>query len=203
MNETTRFTRLLVAAVLAVSLAAGAIALTLAGEDQKPANETFRARVVNVGGNLPTGTGLMWMTVESWSTDQEREALLRGLQAGGTDGLVKAMRDMDKGYVRFNDNLRWKVNHAVSFDTPEGRKVRLVTERPILFVETRGSLRTEDYPVGVLEFTLPADGKPGAGVLIPAAKVTINEASKSIEIETAPGNTAPMQLTSVEIYKKK
>ena len=203
MIPVTRPPKPVLVLLLALLLGFGAIAWTLAGEDEKATQETFRARVVNVGGNLPTGTGLMWMTVESWSTDQEREALLRGLQAGGTDGLVKAMREMDKGYVRFQETLRWKVNHAVSFDTPEGRKVRLVTERPILFVETRGSLRTEDYPVGVVEFLLPADGKPGSGVLIPAARVTINAASKSIEIETAPGNTAPMQLTSVEIYKKK
>jgi len=202
MNGTHRLSRLLVAAALAVALAAGAIAWAVAAEEGKSPKETFRARVVNLGGNLPSGTGLMWMTVESWSTDQEREALLRGLQAGGTDGLVNAMHKMEKGYVRFQDSLRWKVNHAVSFDTPEGRKVRLVTERPITFVETANSLRSQDYPVGVLEFTLPADGKPGSGVLIPAAKVTINEATKSIEIETPPGNTSPMQLQSVELYKK-
>jgi len=188
--------------ILALLLGFGAIALSLAGEEKTP-KETFRARVVNVGGNLPSGTGLMWMTVETWSTDQEREALLRGLQARGTEGLVDAMHKMDKGYVRFQETLRWKVNHAVSVDTPQGRKIRLLTERPILFVETAGSLRTQDYTVGVIEFTLPPDGKPGEGILIPAAKVTINEATKSIEIETPPGNTAPMQLTSVELYKKK
>jgi hypothetical protein len=188
--------------VLALLLGIGAVARVQAGDEKTP-KETFRARVVNIGGNLPSGTGLMWMTVENWSTDQEREALLRGLQAGGTEGLTNAMRKMDKGYVRFQETLRWKVNHAVSVDTPQGRKIRLVTERPILFVETAGSLRSQDYTVGVIEFTLPPDGKPGEGVLIPAAKVSINEASKSIEIETPPGNTAPMQLTSVELYKKK
>jgi hypothetical protein len=188
--------------VLALLLGLGVVARVHAGDEKTP-KETFRARVVNIGGNLPSGTGLMWMTVENWSTDQEREALLRGLQAGGTEGLTNAMRKMDKGYVRFQETLRWKVNHAVSVDTPQGRKIRLVTERPILFVETAGSLRSQDYTVGVIEFTLPPDGKPGEGVLIPAAKVSINEASKSIEIETPPGNTAPMQLTSVELYKKK
>jgi len=76
----------------------------------------------SISRNVPSGTGLMWMTVESWSTDQEREALLRGLQAGGTDGLLRAMRKMDKGYVRFQESLRWKVNHAVSLDTPEGAR---------------------------------------------------------------------------------
>jgi hypothetical protein len=141
------------------------------------------------------------MTVESWSTDQEREALLRGLQTGGTDGLLKAAQH-GKGYVRSQNNLRWKVNHAVSFDTPEGRRVRIVTERPITFVETANNLRSEDFPVGVIEFTLTADGKPSTGVLMPAAKVTINDEKKPIEIETPPGNNAPMQLQNVEIYKK-
>ena len=63
----------------------------MAGEE-KPPKETFRARVVNVGGNLPSGTGLMWMTVESWSTDQEREALLRGLQAR-RNGIVRTLTE--------------------------------------------------------------------------------------------------------------
>lgn len=189
------------ALALLLVLLLGALALSFAGDKDVP-KETFRARVVNIGGNLPSGTGLLWMTVESWSTDQEREALLRGLQARGNEGLTDAMHKMDKGYVRFQDNLRWKVNHAVSIDTPDGRKIRLVTERPITFVETGASLRSQDYTVGVIEFTLPTSGKPGEGVLIPAAKVSINEAAKSIEIETPPGNTAPMQLTSVELYKK-
>ncbi|MCU0230650.1 MAG: hypothetical protein MUC67_04640 [Acidobacteria bacterium] len=202
MIRRTRSALPALATLLVLALLAGVATLVVAGEGKSP-KETFRARVVNVGGNLPSGTGLMWMTVESWSTDQEREALLRGLQAGGTEGLTKAMRKMDKGYVRFQETLRWKINHAVSLDTPEGRKVRLVTERPITFVETSASLRSQDYTVGVIEFTLPPDGKPGAGVLIPAAKVSINETAKSIEIETPPGNTAPMQLTSVELYKKK
>jgi hypothetical protein len=189
------------ALALLLILLLGALALSFAGDKDVP-KETFRARVVNVGGNLPSGTGLLWMTVESWSTDQEREALLRGLQARGTEGLTDAMHKMNKGYVRFQDNLRWKVNHAVSIDTPEGRKIRLLTERPIQFVETANSLRSQDYTVGVVEFTLPPDGKPGEGILIPAAKVSIKEGTKSIEIETPPGNTAPMQLTSVELYKK-
>lgn len=198
---TTRGTMKTALALLLVLLL-GVFALSFAGDKDVP-KETFRARVVNTGGNLPSGTGLMWITVESWSTDQEREALLRGLQAGGTEGLTKAMHKMDKGYVRFQETLRWKINHAVSLDTPEGRKIRILTERPITFVETSASLRSQDYTVGVVEFTLPSDGKPGEGVLIPAAKVSINEAAKSIEIETPPGNTAPMQLTSVELYKKK
>jgi hypothetical protein len=190
------------ALALLLVLLLGAFALSFAGDKDDP-KETFRARVVNVGGNLPSGTGLMWITVESWSTDQEREALLRGLQARGTEGLTDAMHKMDKGYVRFQETLRWKINHAVSIDTPGGRKIRILTERPITFVETGASLRSQDYTVGVIEFTLLPDGKPGEGVLIPAAKVSINEAAKSIEIETPPGNTTPMQLTSVELYKKK
>ncbi len=202
MTRRTRFALPALATLLSLALLAGAVSMAVAG-DEKPPKETFRARVVNVGGNLPSGTGLLWMTVENWSTEQEREALVRGLQAGGTEGLTKAMRKMDKGYVRFQESLRWKINHAVSIDTPDGRKIRLVTERPITFVETGASLRSQDYTVGVIEFTLPPNGKPGEGVLIPAAKVSINEAAKSIEIETPPGNTAPMQLTSVELYKKK
>jgi hypothetical protein len=203
MRPLARRVTLVLPVALVAALALGAVALSaLAAEGDAP-KETFRARVVNLGGNLPSGTGLMWMTVESWSTDQEREALLRGLQAGGTDGLLRAMRKMDKGYVRFQESLRWKVNHAVSLDTPEGRKIRLVTERPILFVETAKNLRTEDYPVGVIEFTLPADGKPGSGVLIPAARVTIDEAKKQIQVETPPGNISPMKLELVELYKKK
>ncbi len=185
---------------LIAALVLGVAALpTTAEKKDNPDQETFRALVVNLGGALPSGTNLLWLTIENWSTDAEREKLARALEQGGQKGLEKALRSMNKGYVRVGNSLRWTINHAISVDTPEGRKIRAVTERPITFAETKYSLQSQDYTVGIIEFTIPPDGK-GEGVLIPAAQVSIQ--GKQIVVTTPPQNISPMQLQNVELYKK-
>lgn len=184
------------AIVTGLVLAAAACATTTQKAGDDSGRETFRARIVHLGGVLPSGTNSLWLTIESWSTDEEIEKLRRGLEQGGQKGLTDALGTMEKGFVRVGNSLRWPISHAVSVDTPQGRKVRAVTERPITFVETSISARSADYTVGIIEFVIPP-GKRGEGILIPAAQVTIE--GKEIVVTTPPQNTAPMQLQNVEL----
>ncbi|MCU0230862.1 MAG: hypothetical protein MUC67_05725 [Acidobacteria bacterium] len=179
---------------LVIGVAACATTTQKTGDDS--GRETFRARIVNLGGVLPSGTNTLWLTIDSWSTDEEVETLRRGLEQGGQQGLTDALATMEKGFVRIGSSLRWPISHALSVDTPQGRKVRAVTRRPITFVETAVSARSADYSVGIVEFVIPP-GKMGEGVLIPAAQVTIE--GKEIVVTTPPRNIAPMQLQNVEL----
>lgn len=171
----------MIAAVLAVGLTSAVLA---GQETAKAEKEDFTANVVLTAAGPATGrTGRLIMTVERWTTDEERAQLFQALQDGGSDALLKAMRKMNVGYVRTTNTLRYRLNIATSVQTEKGRRIRLVTERPILWAEVSGmSPRSRDYEFGIIEFTLDENGK-GEGDVIPTAKVTINKDGQ-IEVET-------------------
>jgi hypothetical protein len=52
-----------------------------------------------------------------------------------------------------------------------------------------------DYPIGIVEFTFPADG-PGEGVLLGAVQVQFDKEGR-MELKSLPNNTGPQQLKSV------
>ena len=148
------------------------------------AEETFNAGIARTTGvtsgrsNMPSS---LIMTVKEWSTPEERANLLSALQEGGEEGLLDALREMDKGFLRYPASTGWPINHAWSEETAEGRIVRLITERPILFGEVYHNSRTLKYAFGVIELRLGPDGK-GEGVMVPTMKVSLTE-DGTIEME--------------------
>ncbi|MBP7149686.1 MAG: hypothetical protein KBD01_19340 [Acidobacteria bacterium] len=150
---------------------------------------------MSIDGPAGGETGRLFITVESWSTPEERRALAEALESGGSDRLKRVLEKMEKGWMKLASSLRWTVNHAATFDTPKGRVVRLLTVRPILFAETRRSAITKDYEFGAVELLLDPEGR-GEGVLIPAAKIAINREGQ-LEIGTPPHDIAPVKLNQV------
>ena len=179
---------------LSVFLLAGLVTIAQAGE-----KEEFTARVVAWATPGPTRTFTLTMVVEKWTTDEERQKLVQVLQEGGSDALLKEMRKMEVGYLHAPQTLRWRLNIASSFQTDEGRVIRLVTERPVSFGEATAPSRSRDYEFGVIQFTLDEEGK-GEGALIPTAKVYFDKEGK-LNIEAL--GTGPQKLTSVKSKKKK
>ena len=185
----------IVAVVALVVMGGPSLAKEKDKDAQPPKDERWSAWVVSTDG--PTGgqTGRLYVTVESWSTPEERAALFGALKTGGQKELKKVLDKMQKGWMKFATTLRWTVNHAATFDTPKGRVVRLLTIRPIFFVETETSAITMEYEFGAVELLLDEQGN-GEGVLIPAAKIKFNEEGK-LEIETPPRDITPVKLNKV------
>lgn len=186
--------KLITLLALSVFLLAGLATIAQAGE-----KEEFTGRVIGWATPGSTKTTTFTMVVDKWTTDEERQKLVQVLQEGGSDALLKEMRKMEVGYVRGPQTLRWRLNIASSFQTDEGRVVRLVTERPVSFGEATAATRTRDYEFGVIQFTLDEEGK-GEGALIPTAKIYFDKEGK-LNIEAL--GTGPQKLTSVKAKKKK
>jgi hypothetical protein len=196
-------------------MAAGMIILAGAGvlptAAQAPAEEStaalelpvrFEGNVATTGGPGPMATGRVTVTVEKWSTREERLAMLDALKKGGIDALLAEMQKHEVGYVQINDSLRWRLRIAATAQDAKGRHVRVVTDRPIAYEETRTNTRTLDYPVGVIEFTMPPDGKAGSGGLLAAAKVGFDDSGNFV-IESLPSNTGPQKVFNIEIVPMK
>lgn len=190
-------TRQLASVALAGLLLAGLIfSAQEQAKTEKPVKEEFSGRVLMwAAGPLTGKTGRLYMSVDKWTTDEERMQLYQTLKQGGPEAFQAAMRKTTVGYVRTSNSLRYPLNIASSVQTEKGRRIRLVTERPIGWVELQTSTRSRDYEFGVIEFTLDEKGKAvGEGIIIPTAKVFLDEKGQ-IVVETL--GTGPQKLLGV------
>lgn len=135
--------------------------------------------------------------IESYSTLEDRKLLIDAFNRRGQNGLVDALQDMKpKGRVRFaSGGVGNDVKYIIQLPSSNGRRLRLVTDRWLLFGELYNSTRSADYSVGAIELNLTPDGK-SSGTVLPACKLTVNKKKKEIEIETYQN---PWNLTNLMI----
>lgn len=158
-------------------------------------SELFTGTIMVI--NAPrSGVVRLKVTIDRWTTDDERKVLADALKTGGGDALSEAMDKMETGYVQIDNNLRWPIRTAATWKTDKGRMVRFTTNRPINFLETWNATRSRDYPFGLIELLLPPEGK-GEGVLLVATQVQFN-AEGRLEVKSLPSNTGPQRVTNVE-----
>ena len=115
-------------------------ALTVSGQV-----ETIDARAR--GTSTQTGTDFdVKVTIDQYSSSENRAALKASFQKGGNDELVKALSKMKGvGRLRLPSMVGYSLAYARSIPTPTGRKIRFVTDRPIAIAEQWGMTRSEQY----------------------------------------------------------
>jgi hypothetical protein len=123
--------------------------------------------------------------IESYSTADDRQTLIKAFNTRGQEGLVDALQDMKpKGRVRFSSGgVGNDVKYIIELPSKEGRRLRLITDRWLSFRELYNSNRIADYNVGAIELTLTPDGK-GSGTVLPACRLTMDKKTKQVEVET-------------------
>lgn len=185
-----------IVALAGLLLAGLAFAAQEQAKTEKPVKEEFSGRCIMwAAGPLTGKAGRLFMTVDRWTTDEERMQLYKALKEGGPEAFRKAMESLTVGYIRTSNSLRYPLSVASSFLTDKGRKIRLVTARPIRWSEVMGATRSEEYEYGVIEFTLDEKGKGvGEGAVIPMAKVFFDKNGQLV-VETL--GTGPQKLLSV------
>lgn len=117
------------------------------------------------------------VTIDRFSTDEERAALKTAFDKGGHDALVRALSKMKSaGRIRIASTTGFSVAYARSIPTPTGRKVRFLTDRPTAFAEHWNMTRSKDYDVtgGEIEIN-DQDQNKSTGVLYPAVRIRQNK----------------------------
>jgi hypothetical protein len=210
-------------AIVLLALCAGLLAAGTMGEDAKPSAEAakpappthapdkapvvepFPAVPIRYIGNVmymgTAGSGIIRLrvTVERWTTNDDRKKMVEALKSGGTDAVVSVMEKMNAGYLQLDNNLRWPVRTAAIWKVGADYKLRFATDRPIYWGEVAQSTRSLDYPIGIIELTLPAEGK-GEGTLIAATQAGFDDEGR-LEVRSLPTNTGPQRVTNVAIEK--
>ena len=109
--------------------------------------------------------------INDYSTEAEASMLSNAFADGGSKTLFRALTKLKlKGRIAPTGSIGYQIRFIRSVDTPTGRKVTMLTDRPIGFLEAYYGTRSKDYQYGLVELNLDDNGK-GEGSLIYAAKV--------------------------------
>lgn len=122
--------------------------------------------------------------IDSYSTPQDQKTLINAFTSGGHDALVKALSKMKgKGRVSVTGTVGYQIAYVRSFPTPNGRKIRIITDRPINVGEAIYNGRSTDYDLSAIDLNIAKDQDKSEGMLILAGKFRVDK-NKQIELES-------------------
>ena len=135
--------------------------------------ETFTCFAASMG----TGrAGVIEITINRWSTDEEREMLLTTLQEKGPRRAAgRAREDPAAGGLHAHAELASATTSTTPATTPSPTEAARWSSRPTaasLFGEAANSTRSMEYQFTLIEIHIDKDGK-GEGKMVPAAKVEL------------------------------
>lgn len=161
--------------------------------------------------NIATGSNaVVDITVNAWSTPEERTHLITTVLEKGSDALLRELQKAPvKGRFRIPGARRPDPHHlALGLDLhyawqtplPEGgRRIVLATDRYIGFQEARNQPRSIDYPITLMEIRVDKDGK-GVGKMAVATKISFDKKKNEIELENYASE--PVRLNNLQVKVK-
>ena len=152
-------------------------------QDDKPIREVYQAQAMGTS----TQMGKMFnvtLIIERYSTPEERQVLVEAFQEARSEGLYNALEKMHaKGRISVTGTLGYDISFVRKIPTPDGYKLRVLTNRPINIGEKWVNGRTVDYNLSALELTITGDKDQSTGILLPACKFKIDKKTNELEIE--------------------
>ena len=171
-----------------------AVAMLLAGGNASD-HQTIQAQAFGTSTMAGKSFGIT-ITIEEYSTPADQKALIDAFNSGGHDAMMKVLSKMkSKGRVRLSSGgVGYQIVYIRNIQTPNGRTVRLLTDRPITMGEAMSNSRSQDYDLSIIELQL-GDGKgKKTGSLIPGCRILLNK-KQEIEIETY--HASPWRLAGI------
>ena len=161
------------------------------------------AGIIMVANAPVTGIVRVKLTLDRYSTVDERKAYAEAIKTGGSDALAAAMEKVTVGYIQFDQNLRYPLAYAIKVPNEKGEMIRVATNRPISFREQVDAFVSKDYSIGIMEVQLPTEG-PGEGFILAATMVEFNDKGQ-LSVKSLPQNTGPQRVSEIEreVVKKK
>ena len=167
--------------ILAAATVVG-LALFLLAQD-KPRREVFQAQAMGQSTQLGR-TFNVTVHITEYSTPEERQVLIEAFDKAGSEGLFNALEKMpSKGRIAITGTLGYDVSFIRQIPIADGRRIRVLTNRPIRFGEAWTNSRSSDYNLSFLEFDLVNQKDKSTGVLLPACQLKIDKKTQELVVE--------------------
>jgi hypothetical protein len=119
----------------------------------------------------------MRLVINDYSTLEDRQVLVQAFEKGKNQGLVNALSKMRAvGHLSVPGTVGYDVSYIRLIQTPTGRKIRFVTNRPITMGELWTDSLSQNYNLSGGEIDINDQVKnKSTGVLFPAAQLVIDK----------------------------
>lgn len=197
-----RLLRIHMGLLLAIGMTFMPLGAIRAGQDPEtpsaaPPPEEFTAIAANISNVGATGLVPVTIRVERWTPSEEQEKLLSALRDKGQDEFLKELtRVKAVGWIATPTSLRYDFFYAHQQPTDTGRRIMMITDRPMQFAERMSAAPSRDYPFSVIELHLNKDNR-GTGTL--AQLVQLRLVGNFLGIENLA--TAPIKLNDLKKVK--
>ena len=186
-------------AIVAVLTVAALVGTSRSTGTQAQHLEQFSAFAVNLQGARPgdrSMSGVIQITIDRWSSEAERNALIDAFDSKGQDGLLNALERMKPtGYIKLPNTLGYALRFTREIRNPDGgRRIIVGTDRRMTASEEVNKPITTDYPFTIIELRVNK-ANVGEGRLSALTKIKTNKKEGTIELE-AYGDAA--KLTEVK-----
>ena len=163
--------------VASIALAAACAGLGLSAPTtaaQSKTYEEFSAIFSNISNVGAVGAAPVTIRITRWTPVDEHEKLMAILADKGTEALVRALQSAKSvGSIGTPQTLPYDLRYARQepFEG-KGRKIILMSDRPMEAWERFSSAVSRDYPITWIEMKLDADGR-GSGSISLAARLRL------------------------------
>jgi hypothetical protein len=163
------------------------------------AREVIQASVVALEPIPGPQTGFMTIHLDAITEEAALAADIATFERAGQDGLLKRWHDEDTvvGRLIFPEELGLDLRIARQENTTNGRRLILITDRPITWGEVRRNDRSRDYPVTWIELELDRKGG-GTGRMIPVARLKLEAGQFAFDNF----NIQPVRLTNLKVTRQ-
>ena len=188
---------------IARAFAGLAFGLALAATPVLAQGERFSATANNMSGVGRQGViGPVDITLERYSTDDERNRFLAVLTERGPDALLQAFQKAPSiGRLGAPGRIGYEIRYAAELPGEDGgRSIVIATDRRMSFLEAANRPRTVDYPFTVVQMNLDKAGK-GEGRASIYAKIEVDKEHNAIVLEDF--GIQPVTLMNVKASPRK
>jgi hypothetical protein len=162
------------------------------------ASERFTATAAVKSASGGAATAPLTIVVDKFSTDAERESLLKALKEGGTAGRDLLARRPAVGSLQIGTRST-SIKYAYAVSTGDRRLITVVTGSPIVLdgAGRAAPAAQSGFDLGLVLLDLPSSGA-GTGDLVPATKIRVEQDNTIVTEDASPDL---VKLTNVTVRK--
>lgn len=166
------------ALALTLGLSGGGLAAA-ASSSTEPRPDQFRGNLVNTLRGVRHNETFT-LSVDRYATPGDLDRLAATVSTQGKFSTRDQLWKDTSGYLSIGGGLGYPISAVTSQETPNGRMIRVLINRPMSLIETQYYTHTSNYPFTVVELDLDRNGH-GTGKLIAAAKLQVRRGELAFE----------------------